>query len=99
MKYIEGASLKEAMHEMTLEQKVTAMRDVAEALHAAHRVSLIHRDIKPAHIMVERREDGGFHPYVMDFGIAREVDRPGQTMTGVVEGTPSFMAPEQARGE
>ena len=99
MQYIKGRSLKELKRELTLEQKVSALRDVAEALHAAHRAGLIHRDIKPANIMVEEGEDGRIHPYVMDFGIAREVDRAGQTMSGLVEGTPSYMAPEQARGE
>jgi serine/threonine-protein kinase len=99
MQYIKGRSLKELKRELTLEQKVAAIRDVAEALHAAHRAGLIHRDIKPANIMVEQGEDGRLHPYVMDFGIAREVDRAGQTMSGLVEGTPSYMAPEQARGE
>ncbi|HLM75302.1 MAG TPA: protein kinase [Polyangiaceae bacterium] len=99
MQYIKGRSLKELKRELTLEQKVAAIRDVAEALHAAHRAGLIHRDIKPANIMVEEGEDGRLHPYVMDFGIAREVDRAGQTMSGLVEGTPSYMAPEQARGE
>jgi serine/threonine-protein kinase len=99
MQYIKGRSLKELKRELTLEQKVSAVRDVAEALHAAHRAGLIHRDIKPANIMVEEGEDGRLHPYVMDFGIAREVDRAGQTMSGLVEGTPSYMAPEQARGE
>ena len=49
--------------------------------------------------MVERGADGGLHPYVMDFGLAREVTAPGQTLGGVIEGTPAFMSPEQARGE
>src|SRR5688572_10837781 len=57
------------------------------------------RDIKPGNIMVERRPDGTLWPYLMDFGLAREVDSNSQASTGGVEGTPAFMAPEQARSE
>ena len=52
---------------------------------------------KPGNIMVEQRPDGSFWPYVMDFGLAREVDSGGPA--GTIEGTPAFMSPEQARGE
>lgn len=99
MQYIDGKSLKEAAHQLTLEQKVTLVRQVANALYAAHRMGIIHRDIKPSNIMVEQRDDGSYHPYVMDFGLARELAQAGETATGVIEGTPSFMAPEQARGD
>jgi tetratricopeptide (TPR) repeat protein/predicted Ser/Thr protein kinase len=99
MQYIPGVSLKEAKDGMTLEQKIDVVRRVATGLHAAHRIGLIHRDIKPANIMLEQGEDGALHPYIMDFGLAREAHAPGQTMTGTIEGTPSYMAPEQARGE
>src|SRR5262249_11262923 len=70
-----------------------------EALHAAHLQNLIHRDLKPANIMVERRADGAWFPYLMDFGLAREVDSNSQSSSGGVEGTPAYMAPEQARAE
>jgi serine/threonine-protein kinase len=99
MQYIDGKSLKEAAHQLTLDQKVTIVRQVALALFAAHRMGIIHRDIKPSNIMVEPRDDGSYHPYVMDFGLAREMAQPGETATGVIEGTPSYMAPEQARGD
>lgn len=49
--------------------------------------------------MVERTADGKFHPYVMDFGLARETAGSDQSRSGIIEGTPRFMAPEQARGD
>src|SRR5262249_55525302 len=69
------------------------------AVHEAHRAGLIHRDIKPGNILTDRGDDGSFKPYVMDFGLAREVTAQGQTLTGAVLGTPAYMAPEQARGD
>src|SRR4030042_5517353 len=72
MQYIEGKTLRDASAEMTREQKVKAIMEAAEALHAVHKLGLIHRDIKPSNIMVGRAEDGGYKPYIMDFGIARE---------------------------
>jgi tetratricopeptide (TPR) repeat protein len=49
--------------------------------------------------MVERTEDGKFHPYVMDFGLARETAGSDQSRSGLIEGTPRYMSPEQARGD
>jgi serine/threonine-protein kinase len=99
MQYIEGQSLKAMKRALRLEEKVEVMRKVALGLHAAHRQGLVHSDIKPANIMLERREDGALHPYVMDFGLAREIEAQGQTQTGAIEGTPAYMPPEQLRGE
>jgi len=98
MQLIEGQSLRRIRDALTLEQKLMLIRDVATALHAAHASGLIHRDVKPQNILVERSEDGAWHPYIMDFGLARGIHDPGQTVVGVIEGTPAFMAPEQARG-
>jgi predicted Ser/Thr protein kinase len=99
MQYVEGGTLKDWRDEFSLEQKLKIMKEVAEGVHAAHRVGFIHRDLKPANVMVERAGDGGFVPYVMDFGLAREAAAPGLTATGVVMGTPWYMSPEQARGD
>jgi eukaryotic-like serine/threonine-protein kinase len=99
MQLIEGGTLKDAAAELGLEEKLRLMRDVAEGVHAAHRVGLIHRDLKPSNVMVERGEDGVLRPWVMDFGLAREIDAPSVTVTGMVLGTPFYMSPEQARGD
>ncbi len=100
MQYIAGGSIKEVADLLDTAQKVQVMVDVADALHTAHQAGLIHRDIKPANILVERNSDGSWHPYVVDFGIAREVDTPHDlTVTGMVLGTPAFSSPEQVRGE
>lgn len=99
MQFINGPSLKEAITKLSLEQKVRVIKEVAEALHVTHREGVIHRDIKPVNIMLEQKEDNHWHPYVMDFGLARDVEREGQTMTGTIMGTPAYMPPEQAKGE
>jgi tetratricopeptide (TPR) repeat protein len=99
MQFIDGQTLDRAAGAMTLEHKVHVAQTVAEALHAAHRVGLIHRDIKPSNIMVERGGDGEWKPYVVDFGLVRDPEAEGLTLTGEVMGTPSYMAPEQARGQ
>lgn len=99
MQYIEGKSLRSVKKELQLEQKIQIVRDIALGLHAAHRLGIIHRDIKSDNIMVTQTEDGQWRPVLMDFGLAREVGDQGLTETGVIMGTPAYMSPEQARGE
>ncbi|AUX24334.1 protein kinase [Sorangium cellulosum] len=98
MRYIDGPSLQEARDNLPLEEKVRIVRTIAAVLHEAHRLGLVHRDVKPSNIMLERGEDGAYRPYLMDFGIAREVGESGPTLTGALLGTPAYMAPEQAAG-
>ena len=98
MQLIDGETLQDAAEGLSVEQKVDLVRQVAEGVHAAHRTGLIHRDLKPTNIMVARTTEAGLRAWVVDFGIAREVGAPGMTRTGVVVGTPWYMAPEQISG-
>jgi eukaryotic-like serine/threonine-protein kinase len=83
---------------LSLEEMVGVFRQVAEGIHAAHRLGLVHRDVKPSNVLLARSEEEGWRPYVVDFGIARELSGPQVTATGALIGTPAFMAPEQVRG-
>ncbi len=99
MQEIDGTTLDHAARNLTIEQKVALVRDIADAIHAAHRQGLIHRDLKPGNILVER-EDDQLRPYVVDFGLARDQDTPsGYTLSGAIAGTLGYMSPEQARGK
>lgn len=99
MQLIRGEPLDKAKTGMTLEEKVRVIRQIASALHEAHRLGIVHRDVKPANIMVERGDNGAWKPYIMDFGLAREMGDSGATVSGTLMGTPSFMSPEQASGK
>jgi serine/threonine-protein kinase len=99
MQYIEGENLKELDRDLTLEEKLGIIKEVALGLHAAHRKGLIHRDVKPTNIMVSQTDEGSWKPFIMDFGIAREQEASGLTSTGMVVGTPFYMSPEHARGK
>jgi tRNA A-37 threonylcarbamoyl transferase component Bud32 len=104
MQLIRGVALAQAARSLALDDKVRLMKTVTEAVHAAHRLGIIHRDIKPGNIMVEAvegaEEPGAARPVLMDFGLAREAsETKGLTESGAVMGTPAYMPPEQARGD
>ncbi len=97
MQYIDGQTLREAAKGLSVAEKVAVLRDIAEGVHAAHVLGLIHRDIKPANILIGKAP--GAPPSICDFGLARDLAQPGNTVQGSLLGTPQYMAPEQARGE
>jgi tetratricopeptide (TPR) repeat protein len=99
MQFIDGEPLSKMRDQLTLEQQVKLLAEVSLAVHEAHRLGMIHRDLKPGNILVEQRADGTWKPYVVDFGLARQVEDHGQTQTGDVLGTPAYMPPEQANGD
>ena len=100
MSYIEGESLKALIERegpLSAERGVPILRGIAEALQAAHDAGVVHRDLKPHNVLVDK--DG--QPYVGDFGISRSMTAGGGTMTetGAILGTVDYMSPEQARGD
>ncbi|BDU77004.1 serine/threonine-protein kinase [Mesoterricola sediminis] len=98
MRFIAGPTLKEAIGRLSLEQQVHIVREVALALHACHRLGIIHRDVKPGNIMLEAQEDGAWRPCLMDFGVAQEQGEGAEALPGVLFGTPAYCSPEQAEG-
>ncbi len=100
LQFVDGEPLYRVAAKMPLDEKIAVMRDVAVAIHEAHKLGIVHRDLKPANIMIERAEDGRCVPIVMDFGLAREATlEAGITESGALIGTPAYMSPEQARGD
>lgn len=97
MQLVEGTTLIEAAELLTLEQKVRVVQQVAYGIHAAHRIGLVHRDLKPGNILLETRDDGSLHPYVVDFGLVHDQEAMVVTRSGAVTGTPAYLSPEQAQ--
>ena len=100
--YITGETLRERLKRasLPLSEALDIALQIAAALHAAHTAGIIHRDIKPENIML--RPDG--YVKVLDFGLAKLTEAThapdeATTQTGMIMGTPSYMSPEQARGQ
>jgi eukaryotic-like serine/threonine-protein kinase len=98
MEYVEGETLADLLRrERPLDPDLAARitEEVATALQAAHERQLVHRDVKPGNVMIDR--EGRIK--VMDFGIARAAADDTLTQTGTVLGTAAYLSPEQARGD
>jgi len=98
MEYLGGGSLDDVLREQGAQspQRVfTWLEQAGRALDAAHALGVVHRDVKPGNLLLDR--DGNVH--VADFGIASAAGMDSLTMTGTVLGTAGYLAPEQAQGE
>lgn len=99
MEWLEGQTLDDRLRRqpLTLTESVDVIRQVAEALAAAHARGVVHRDLKPANLYLMDSDPANVR--VLDFGVARAVGGAALTSTGVAIGTPQYMSPEQARAE
>jgi serine/threonine protein kinase/tetratricopeptide (TPR) repeat protein len=98
MEYVHGEDLKQLIRKvgrLSPGQAVGIARQVCDGLEEAHRLGVVHRDLKPQNIMVD--EDGTAR--IMDFGIARSLSGKSMTGAGVLIGTPEYMSPEQVEGK
>src|SRR6202030_1192251 len=94
LEFCGGGSLERKLNGTPLPAREAAalVETLARAMQAAHDHHIIHRDLKPANVLL--LEDGT--PKITDFGLAKKLDEAGQTQSGAIMGTPSYMAPEQA---
>jgi serine/threonine protein kinase len=98
MEYVAGDDLKSEIKKkgkIPVEEALSIARQVIVGLAEAHELGVVHRDLKPQNIMIDKKGNAK----IMDFGIARSVEAPGVTTTGMIIGTPDYISPEQAEGE
>jgi WD40 repeat protein len=98
MEFLSGGSLRERLDAIRGDQRGIArlMATVAQAVEHAHRRGILHRDLKPTNVLLDERGE----PHVSDFGLAKRIGEESDlTQAGAIVGTPSYMAPEQARAE
>ncbi len=98
MEYVEGEDLKSTMKRVgrvSIGKSIALAKQICEGLEEAHRHGVIHRDLKPGNIMLDKEGN----PRIMDFGIARSLTAKRITGAGVMIGTPEYMSPEQVEGK
>lgn len=102
MRFVDGPDLSSLLKErgpLDAPEAVAVLTQIGEALDAAHDQGLVHRDVKPANVMLSPREQG-WHAYLTDFGLAKPSESGGeQTAPGEMLGTIDYMAPEQINGQ
>src|SRR5262249_19750115 len=99
MEFVDGCTLEARLRRsgpLEVKEVLRIGTQAASGLAAAHRQGLVHRDVKPANILLENSVQ---RVKLTDFGLARAVDDASLTQSGVVAGTPQYMSPEQANGE
>jgi len=97
MEYVEGDNLKthiRKVDKLAQEEAISLAKQVCEGLTEAHELGVVHRDLKPQNIMIDEKRNAK----IMDFGIARSLEAPGVTTTGMIIGAPDYISPEQAEG-
>jgi WD40 repeat protein len=104
MRYVQGSDLKELLGEGRLDpsEAIALLAQVASALDAAHARGLVHRDVKPSNVLLDRgaRPDGSDHAYLTDFGLTKRIsEQTGLGDDGHLMGTIDYVAPEQIAGE
>jgi len=98
MEYVSGEDLKSFIHrsgQLTIGTAIKIAQQVCDGLSEAHRLGVVHRDLKSSNIMIDKEGDAR----IMDFGIARSLEAKGITGAGVMIGTPEYMSPEQVEGK
>ncbi len=97
LEFVTGGALdkKLTVNSLSTSDGASLVETLACGMDAAHQADVIHRDLKPANVLIT--EDG--IPKITDFGLAKNLDEAGQTQSGAIMGTPSYMAPEQAAGK
>ena len=103
LEYLPGGTLKQHLKDQGPLPTATAAElwaPVCEAVGVAHTMGIVHRDLKPENVMLTTRGANARYPVVLDFGIAKFLDSADKlTSTGTMLGTPTYMAPEQCRGQ
>jgi serine/threonine protein kinase len=98
MEYVPGEDLKSFIRrsrQLTIGTAISLAKQVSEGLSEAHHLGVVHRDLKPQNVMIDKEGNAR----IMDFGVARSVEGKGITGAGVMIGTPEYMSPEQVEGK